>query len=74
MGPWNASTFDAIAGTCLKRIHSIVLLDCLGHQLVLPIQLLAVHTSMVQVIKDPQTDKTLRHHLTRVVNIQGTIL
>jgi hypothetical protein len=74
MGLLNASTFDVIEGTCLKRIHSTMLRDCLGYQLVRPIQLLAVHTSMVQAIRDPQTDETLPHHLTRVVNVQGTIL
>ena len=59
MGPLNVSASEVIAGICRKRILWTVLQDCLGHQLVLPMQLLEVHTSMVQVIRDPQTDKNV---------------
>ena len=52
-------TPEICVGTCRRRIHSTVLQDCLRHPLEPHLQLLEVDTSMVRVIRVPQTEESV---------------
>ena len=52
-------TPEIYVGICRRRIHSTVLQDCLRHPLEPHLQLLEVDTSMVRVIRVPQTEESV---------------